>query len=778
MKAKKRYLLVLASVAFLALCYFGGHRLKDDGRLKWRDKLPETAILRSGPTKPPSEVLLDRLQCRMETCFDLSKCRGRPFKVYVYPEDEQARPSETYGKILNRIRESNYYTSDPDEACLFVLSLDTLDRDPLSSADYVRNMPARISKLPYNIWNGGTNHIIFNLYSGTYPGYDEDALGFDPGRAMLAKASMSDGHYRTGFDVSIPLFAKDHPERGGDSGAARILSNTFPVAKRYFLAFKGKRYVYGIGSETRNSLYHLHNGRDMVLVTTCKHGKSWKELKDERCDEDNQEFDRWDYDELLTNATFCLVPRGRRLGSFRFIETLRAGCVPVMLSNGWRLPFAEVIDWPEAVLQADERLLLQVPEILHSVSPAKVFAMRQQTQILWDRYLSSVDKIVDTTIEIIRGRINAHASREGLIWNSDPGALLTLNPGYSDSYQDFPFDFGECSQDSAVAGCDLAKKPSGQLLDTSPPSPWSSLSTFSSHQPLLSANDNRRTNNNSMSFTAVIYTQLATTSVVHLSAPIFKLARNVAASAFVDKIIVIWTSESRPPPTTQWPFIGGRTRVPVHVLHVAKAPVSERFRPNDLIKTDAILSLDDDAAITTEEMDFAFSVWQHFPDRIVGFPARSFYWDDRKHAWAYTSKWSNEYAMVLTGAAFYHRYYNHMYTEWLPPIVHKTVDQASNCEDILMNFLVSHITRRPPIKVTQRKQYKEPSVKSPWSDPSHFAQRQSCINTFTAVFGYMPLQKSSTRFDPVLYKDAVANARKKYRKLELIPITSGVTSHH
>ena len=113
-------------------------------------------------------------------------------------------------------------------------------------------------------------------------------------------------------------------------------------------------------------------------------------------------FCRFDYDDLLTNATFCLVPRGRRLGSFRFMETLRAGCVPVLLSNGWRLPFAEVIDWSQAVIEADERLLLQVPEILHSVPQSKIFAMRQQTQILYDRYLSSVEKIVDTTIEVCR----------------------------------------------------------------------------------------------------------------------------------------------------------------------------------------------------------------------------------------------------------------------------------------------------------------------------------------------------------------------------------------
>ena len=113
---------------------------------------------------------------------------------------------------------------------------------------------------------------------------------------------------------------------------------------------------------------------------------------------------RWDYEELLSNTTFCLVPRGRRVGSFRFLETLRAGCIPVVLSNGWRLPFAEVIDWSEAVIVADERLLLQVPEMLHSIPASVVFAMRQQTQVLYDRYLSSVEKIVDTTIEVSHSR--------------------------------------------------------------------------------------------------------------------------------------------------------------------------------------------------------------------------------------------------------------------------------------------------------------------------------------------------------------------------------------
>ena len=118
--------------------------------------------------------------------------------------------------------------------------------------------------------------------------------------------------------------------------------------------------MHGIGSDTRNSLHHLHNGEDIVMTTTCKHGKNWRELMDERCEEDNAEYDHWDYDNLLSNSTFCLVPRGRRLGSFRFLETLQAGCLPVILSNSWQLPFDEVIDWSSASLSLDERMLLQV----------------------------------------------------------------------------------------------------------------------------------------------------------------------------------------------------------------------------------------------------------------------------------------------------------------------------------------------------------------------------------------------------------------------------------
>ncbi|XP_014214425.1 exostosin-1 [Copidosoma floridanum] len=711
MQAKKRYLLVFVTCAFLGFCYFGGYRLKkasdatgigdinvDDLTSYYLISQQMIDTYGTQEERPHHQHPRNPRDCDMQACFDSTRCKDG-FTVYVYPVEEAISP--LYQKILNVITESRYYTSDPARACLFVLALDTLDRDPLS-AEFVHNMPSKLARLAH--WNNGRNHVIFNLYSGTWPDYLEDAMAFDYGYAILAKASMSVMKFRDDFDVSIPLFAKQHPERGGEPGQA--IHNHFPSRRSYLAAFKGKRYVHGIGSETRNALHHLHNGKDLIFVTTCRHGKSWRELQDEHCQQDIKEYDMYDYDVLLVNSTFCLVPRGRRLGSFRFLEALRAGCIPVILSNGWALPFHDRIDWVQAVIYADERLLFQVPDILRSVEQTKIMALRQQTQFLWERYFSSMEKIIFTTFEVIRERISWEGRRELRVWNRDPGALAIL-PKFADTQRELPFQ--ECDPGNT--------------------------------------------------FTAIIYSQLGSTAVL------YRLLKSLTKSKYLDRIILMWNSDIPLPKKPRWQGI----KSPIHI--VPASGISYRFHPHPLIKTSAILSLDEDVTLNTDEIDFAFVVWKSFPDRIVGYPARSHYWDDSKRSWGYTSKWTNDYSMVLTGAAVYHRYYNTLYTETLSSTLHKTVEQSQNCEDILMNFLVSHVTRRPPIKVTQRKMYKDTTAaenRSPWNDPDHFIQRQTCMNTFVAVFGYMPLLRSNMRLDPVLFKDPVSNMRKKYRQIELV----------
>jgi len=60
--------------------------------------------------------------------------------------------------------------------------------------------------------------------------------------------------------------------------------------------------------------------------------------------------------------------------------------------------------------------------------------------------------------------------------------------------------------------------------------------------------------------------------------------------------------------------------------------------------------------VISSQIDFAFNTWTQFPERIVGYPVRNHFWDDGRQKWAYSSKWLNDYSMVLTSAAFYHKY--------------------------------------------------------------------------------------------------------------------------
>lgn len=73
----------------------------------------------------------------------------------------------------------------------------------------------------------------------------------------------------------------------------------------------------------------------------------------------------------------------------------------MLLSNGWELPFSEMIDWSKALIQGDEKLLTELPSIVRSYSKEQILAMKQQTLFLWEAYFSSVEKIILTTLEVI-----------------------------------------------------------------------------------------------------------------------------------------------------------------------------------------------------------------------------------------------------------------------------------------------------------------------------------------------------------------------------------------
>lgn len=105
----------------------------------------------------------------------------------------------------------------------------------------------------------------------------------------------------------------------------------------------------------------------------------------------------------------------------------------------------------------------------------------------------------------------------------------------------------------------------------------------------------------------------------------------------------------------------------------------------------------------------------------------------------------------------------------LSPSIKSIADNSISCLDLAMNFLVSQITSRPPMKVTSRmslqvSQQQQHVGRQLDSDLS--ITRTSCLNMLANAFGYIPLEYSTIRADPVLFLDNVSKVRKEYRKLE------------
>ncbi|CAL4133964.1 unnamed protein product, partial [Meganyctiphanes norvegica] len=261
-----------------------------------------------------------------------------------------------------------------------------------------------------------------------------------------------------------------------------------------------------------------------------------------------------------------------------------------------------------------------------------------------------------------------------------------------------------------------------------------------------------------MGFTAVILTYDRLESL-------FQVIQTMVQVPSLAKVLVVWNNQKKPPPQVS---MLPKINVPLKVIQTRENKLSNRFYPYEEIETEAILAIDDDInMMTADEFEFGYQVWREFPDRIVGFPSRNVVWNNETHSWKYDSEWTNEVSMVLTGVAFYHKYWSYAYTTQMPGNIREWVDTHMNCEDIAMNFLVANLTGKAPIKVTPRKKFKcgECTSGDLSANEAHMVERSECVNYFAKQFGTMPLKPVEFRADPVLYMDNFPEKLKLYNHM-------------
>lgn len=781
--------------------------------------LPRTLYPSILPRKMPAITTDAGLSCEMYNCFDYSRCSlTSGFPVYLYDPDLNNILKTGYdidGFLKTTIKQTLGYNAhtvhDPKIACIFLVLVGEamLENDLMKnnryaveeeerktdSKSHLMEIPIDIEKLyqlPY--WGGdGRNHVLLNLARRDLHSPRTNAfLNQNTMRAIVVQSSFERLQFRPSYDLIVP------PILGPPGGDVwQECAPMVPARRTYLLSFQGElRPIH--------KTVQLHPLDDFILdhLTDMSKGSTQdKFLLQFHCIPATEQSDELAFVDwtlcgtdssrkaILKESTFVLIlpPLEKRISSTlmlaRLYEGLRSGAIPVILgADEVRLPYAETIDWRRLTILLPKARITELHFLLRAVQDVDLVQMRRQGRQIWERYLSSVQATVDTIIASLRDRLSIPPrpvlpivaqsvfNNTFIPLKSDPPVGLDTEPEESLGPIEPPYPSPAFRRNYTVL-----RMQSGEAwnlwvdpfymypqlpFDPVLPAEAKFLGSHMGFRPIgkgsggagkefseaLGGNYPRE------QFTIVILTYEREQVLMDSLGRLYGLP-------YLHKVVVVWNSPKPPLDDLRWPDIG----VPVAVVRAPRNSLNNRFLPFDVIETEAVLSVDDDAHLRHDEILFGFRVWREHRDRVVGFPGRFLAWDlNSKRNWNYNSNYSCELSMVLTGAAFIHKYYLYLYTYHLPQAIRDKVDEYMNCEDIAMNFLVSHITRKPPVKVTSRWTFRCPGCPVSLSeDDTHFQERHKCINFFAQVFGYTPLLNTQYRADSILFKTRIPHDKQK-----------------
>ncbi|EHB02166.1 Exostosin-like 2 [Heterocephalus glaber] len=235
---------------------------------------------------------------------------------------------------------------------------------------------------------------------------------------------------------------------------------------------------------------------------------------------------------------------------------------------------------------------------------------------------------------------------------------------------------------------------------------------------------------------------------------LLRLLNHYQAVPHLHKVIVVWNNVGEKGPDELWNSLGPHP-VPVIFKQQIANRMRNRFQVFPELETNAVLMVDDDMLISGQDLEFAFSVWQQFPDQIVGFIPR-------KHVSTSSGIYSygsfelqtpgfgngDQYSMVLTGASFFSSKYLELFQRQASAI-HALIDETQNCDDIAMNFLIAkHIGKTSgvfvkPVYMFNWEKETNTGYSGMWHRAEHFLQRSYCINKLVKIYDSMPLKYSN-----------------------------------
>jgi len=366
----------------------------------------------SYPDGRPSVTSVNFTQWRPEN-FNLSRCCGG-FKVYLYPVeihsdqwklgmDVKIDPGWLFYSGPLKIwaaKNRHKTTTNPEEACVLIPSATPSHSLKKCSLPHCDRWPVGQWLRRLEHWDNGRNHIIFDQEdmrdiedSGRRVGPDgelqENRLAkyatFDVGKAMAIHNSAASRGVRQGFDIPYLRIWDDSDMYAGREARSRV--------NRSKLACLNGLYFDTMAlAKQRKAVHDLHDGKDIFVETGNHNSGDWKET--------------------FADCKFGLLPPGgSTTRSFRFLEVLSAGCVPVIVNINGMLPYEQFIDWEALGVVIEEAEIFQIRQIMMEVTPLEYERKRQRVVQLYETMFSTPEKTIDTTLRFVQDEV-ANALRQ------------------------------------------------------------------------------------------------------------------------------------------------------------------------------------------------------------------------------------------------------------------------------------------------------------------------------------------------------------------------------
>ena len=83
------------------------------------------------------------------------------------------------------------------------------------------------------------------------------------------------------------------------------------------------------------------------------------------------------YEEHMRRSKFCVCPMGYEVNSPRIVEAIHTGCVPVVIADGFVLPFSHVLNWSSFSVLLPEDRIPDLKSVLSDIPASRYRDMRR-----------------------------------------------------------------------------------------------------------------------------------------------------------------------------------------------------------------------------------------------------------------------------------------------------------------------------------------------------------------------------------------------------------------